>query len=135
MMNRRELFQQVAAVSVAAGAVKPSAIEMVDAGSKPAIMVLECAERVPVDKAEHLQRNLSKSLEGTPFEGVKVLVLDSDLKLTMLGSDGTVLNERIADPVENHITVNVKAVDSDRFPGERIADEVVQAISKRKVRL
>jgi hypothetical protein len=43
------------------------------------------------------KRLFEERLKGTPFEGLKAVVLDHGLKLTLLDSQGRVLNRRLED--------------------------------------
>ena len=91
-MQRRELFQGIAATVAASGVglTKASVVEATDL--KPALAVLEFAGPLSVDMAERLRQQFEQGLQGTPFEGVKALVLSDGLTLTLLDANGRVLN-------------------------------------------
>lgn len=93
-MNRRELFKAVVGVAAAFGvAVKASVIE--EPEKRPALAVFELPGILSADACARIQEQWTHMTTGTPFEGVKAVILMEGMKLTMLAEDGSVLNRTI----------------------------------------
>lgn len=86
-MNRRELFTTIARTAAASG-VTVTAASYAPQDEKPALVVIECDHAISNLTAERLQRAWEDGTKGTPFEGVKAIVLTEGLKLTMLDATG-----------------------------------------------
>lgn len=95
-MNRRELFQSVAAVAASSGVdVKAAVIEQPSV--RPALAVFEVKHSIPDATVDRLMRQWNELTAGTPLEGVKAVVLAEGLKLTLLDEQGHVLNRTVED--------------------------------------
>lgn len=94
-MDRRELLKScVAAVTGAAGLpVSVSALE--DPATRPALVVLEFPGHLSLAAASRITDVWSQAIAGTPFEGVKAVVLDGGMTLTMLDAEGRPLNKSL----------------------------------------
>lgn len=136
-MNRRELFQKVAATVAGAGVAEASLSAVtVSAEAKPALFVLEHPGPLSPGTTARLSSMFSENMAGTPFEGVKCVVLTEGLRLTVLDASGKVLNERI-EPDAVNLTFNVNALDPKDIKGlvsspGGIADQVIDAVSRGK---
>lgn len=96
-MNRRELFQAVAGVAAASGVTGTVKASTYDAETKPALAVFEYDGPISHEHSARIIKFFEEHLKGTPFEGLKAVVFDSGLKLTLLDSQGHVLNRRLED--------------------------------------
>lgn len=94
-MNRRELFQVVAGVASTAGVTVQAST--IDADAKPAFALIEVHERVSHDTAARILQNWEALTAGTVMAGVKALVLDQGMTLTLLDANGRPLNRRVED--------------------------------------
>lgn len=103
-MQRREVFKQIAAVAAGAGlsqsAITVSTVEKTDI---PALAILECDQPLTLDAIDHISAKLTESLKGTPFEGVKVIVLTEGLRLSFLDAHGRHIEAQIATAPESTI--------------------------------
>jgi serine phosphatase RsbU (regulator of sigma subunit) len=95
-MNRRELFQTVAATVAGAG-VTGANISAISAEPKPALFVLEHSGALSHEVIERLSRAFDESMTGTAFQGVRCVVLTEGLRMTVLDASGRVLNERVVE--------------------------------------
>lgn len=96
-MNRRELFQQIAAVTAGAGiaSAKVSTVEA-DAPTKPAMILIECDSLIEQDTAARIREWVGNSIEPA-FGRIPVVVLCDGLRLTMLDANGRPLNRTLED--------------------------------------
>lgn len=93
------MFKAVAGVAAASGVeLKASTYE--EPTSKPALVVLEYPGTLSGDTCARISYGFTQALLGTPFEGVKALVLTDGMKLTLLDKDGHVLNRTLEEPKE-----------------------------------
>lgn len=72
-------------------------VSAVESDSKPALFVIESKRIISQETMARIQHEMSQMLEHTPFAGAQVVVLAEGLTLTVLGSDGRVLNERLTE--------------------------------------
>lgn len=96
-MNRRELFRSIAGVAAASGVTGTVKASTIDADPKPALAIIECDRAIADHTAQYLMRAFEETFKGTPFEGLKALMLCDGLKLTLLDANGHVLNRRLDD--------------------------------------
>lgn len=118
-LNRRELFQTIAATVAGAGVAEAS-LSAVSTEATPALMVLEHPRSLSAETIARLSKGLSENLAGTPFQNVKCLVLTDGLRLTMLDASGKVLNERIEPEVP--IRRELEEIDLTHWAGTPLAD-------------
>jgi hypothetical protein len=92
-MNRRELFEGVAAVAAASGVgVKGHSAP----ATRPAFVVFECDGQLSNETSERMCHVWEELIRGTSMQGVKALVLTSGLRLTFINESGQVLNRAIS---------------------------------------
>lgn len=96
-MDRRDLFKTIAGVAAGAGVVGTVQVAEASERTVPALAILECPGVITNDIAERLVAQFENGLDGGPFAGMKVIVLSSGMKLTMLDAQGHVLNRDIGE--------------------------------------
>jgi hypothetical protein len=94
-MDRRELFKTIAGVAAGAGVVGTVKVAEASVQSKPALVILEVPGHISTQTAARLRDHMDGVLDSTPFAGMKTLVLSDGVRLTMLDSDGRVLNQTL----------------------------------------
>lgn len=95
-MNRRELLSSMATAVTAAG-VTTASVKAMDSTEPPALLVIESDALMGAQGRDNLQTAMVEGLKGTPFEGVKVLVLDCGLKLRALDKSGAYIEPKVAE--------------------------------------
>lgn len=95
-MDRRELFQHVAVVATAAG-LPMSRVTTAAASPGPVLAVIEIDAPISMEAVARLQAMWTDGLAGTPFEGLRLVVLSDGMTLTLLDATGHVLNRDLKD--------------------------------------
>ena len=95
-MNRRELFQRLLGAGTACG-VPIAGISIVPASPKPALAMIEVSAPF-TDEAYHgILQGWDLAVKGTPLEGVRGVIFDKSVRVTLLGADGRVLNRPLTE--------------------------------------
>lgn len=89
-MNRRELFARLAGTAAAAGLAEAT-VSTVDAG--PVLAIIECPGIITHGQAIAMQDAFAGALKGTPFDGIKTLVLSSGMRMWFLNGRGEICNK------------------------------------------
>lgn len=94
-MDRRELFKTIAGVAAASGVV--GTVQVAEAGPQtvPALAVFECDGPISQSTAARISTYFETAMQDTPFKGMKAIVLDGTMRLTLLDAEGRVLNREI----------------------------------------
>lgn len=95
-LDRRELFQTVAAAATAAG-VPLARVTTAEASPGPVLAVIEMDGGISVESARRLDAMWEQGLVGTPFKGLRLIVLSDGMKLTLIDANGHVLNRELKD--------------------------------------
>jgi hypothetical protein len=93
-VTRRDLFRRIAATAAATGLTAETVAASADVNAKPALILFETAGTISADAADRIRDCCTHALAGTPFDGVRVLVLGDGLRVTVLDGNGRVLNRR-----------------------------------------
>ena len=93
--TRRELFTAIVGTAAAAGGTLRAATYDDAPATRPALAVLELDHAISTEAAARLHATWTAGLTGTPFEGLRAVVLGPGMRLTLLAEDGTVLNRTI----------------------------------------
>lgn len=97
-MERRELFQRVAAAATAAGVV--GRVSTVAAEPRPALCLVELSG-LDDEASERTVRNLHELLQDNDaLAGVQVIGLIDGIRLTFLDANGRVCNQAIEDTAD-----------------------------------
>lgn len=94
-MDRRDLLKScVAAVTGAAGV--PVVASVVDEPTtRPALAVFETPASLSAPTCERIAHYWQAAVAGTPLEGVKAVVLQEGLTLTLVDANGHALNRSL----------------------------------------
>jgi hypothetical protein len=81
-MNRRELFKRLAGAAAAAGlpAVAPETLQL-PKDTERTMVVLSCSGRLPVSAQRNLRDIWKKTVAGTAWEKVPVIVTDESVQV------------------------------------------------------
>ena len=94
-MDRRDLLKScVAAVTGAAG-VPVSASVVEEPTTRPVLAVFETPASLSSHTCERIAQYWQAAIAGTPLEGVKAVVLQEGLSLTLVDAEGRALNRKL----------------------------------------